>query len=347
MSVKSQNKDFRSIMTDIRKNIFAPVYILMGEEPYYIDIITEALDKRVVPENERDFNVVTVYGQDANIPDVITACQQYPFMADRKLVLLKEAQSMNRAKSTLDGLAEYVLRPSDMNVLVICFKGDNLNANSRLLKAAAKSGAIIFRSPKLRDYQLDTPIKEYCRDKKISIQEKAILMLKESLGTSLEKIFSEIDKLIVAGGRGLSQITPELVERNIGISKDFNNIELWKAIGNKDYGKCMLIVKHFSLNPKQNPTQLTTAILFSYFSRLLSGLLTTNPTESNLISSMDLKSGYSLNEYSSAFRKYTPMQVIKAIHFLRDFDAKSKGINSNQNEYELLTELIYNIFTAK
>lgn len=347
MATKTQLPDFRSIMTDIRKGVFSPVYILMGEEPYYIDRIAEALELNVVKDDEKDFNMTTVYGQDADIPSLIAACQQYPFMADRKLVILKEAQSIHNAKNVLDGLAEYVNHPSDMNVLVICFKGDNLNANSKLLKAASKSDAIVFRSPRLRDYQLDGPIKDYCRDRKLSIQDKAIMMLKDNLGTSLEKIFSEIDKLIIAGGKGMVNISPELVEKNIGISKDFNNYELTRALALKDYNKSLLIIKNFAKNPKQNPTQLTTATLYGFFSRLLAGMMVTQRTDSNLMAAMELKSSYALNDYMPAFSRYTPMQAVKAIHYLREFDAKSKGIDSNQNEFELLTEMIFNIFTAR
>lgn len=347
MAVKSQIAEYRQIMTDIRKGTFAPVYLLMGDEPYYIDRIAETLEEKVVPRDERDFNSLTVYGQDADIPALIAACQQYPFMADRKIVLLKEAQSMPNAKNLLEGLADYVAHPSDMNVLVVVFKGDNLNGNGRLMKAAAKAGAVVFRSPALRDYQLDAPIKEYCQAKRIGIQEKSIAMLKEYIGTSLGKIFGEIDKLIVAGGKDLAQITPELIEKNIGISKDFNNFELTAALAVKNYNKCMTIINYFARNPKSNPTPMVTGILFNFFSKLLTGLLSSDRSESGLMASMDLKNSYQLRDYKAAFRNYTPMQALKAIRSLRRFDAASKGVNSNQNEYELLTELIFNIFAAK
>lgn len=347
MAPKTQIPEYRSIMTDIRRGNFASVYLLMGDEPYYIDRIVEALEKEVVPEEEKDFNSLTVYGQDVNIPSLIASCQQYPFMADRKIVLLKEAQSMHNAKNTLEGLAEYVLHPSDMNVLVVVYKGDNLSGNSKLMKAASKSGAVVFKSLKLRDYQLDAPIKEYCQSKKIGIQEKAMVMLKEYLGTSLSKIFSEIDKLIVAGGKEMAQITPELIENNIGISKDFNNYELVNAIASKNYDRSLLILKYFTSNPKQNPTVMTTSSLFNFFSRVLIGHMSKDKSEMGLITAMELKSSFALRDYLPALRNYSAMQVIKIIRFLREFDTKSKGIGSTQNEYELLTELVYNIFTVK
>lgn len=347
MAAKTQIEDFRAILTKIRKREFADVYILMGEEPYYIDRIVDALNQTVVPEDERDFNVLTVYGQDADMTSLIASCQQYPFMAERKLVMLKEAQSITQAKAQLEKLADYVLHPSSGNVLVIAYKGGDLSATSKLMKAAVKSGAVIFKSPALKDYQLDGPIKEYCQSKRVGINDKAMTMLKEYLGSSLEKLFSEIDKLIVAEGKDLSQITPELIERNIGISKDFNNYELCNALGAKDYAKCMQIVKSFARNPKQNPTIMTTAALYGFFSRLLVGLTTKATSENALIAAMELKNTYALRDYRIAFSKYTPMQALKAIHLLREFDAKSKGVESNQNEYALLTELIFNIFTAR
>lgn len=347
MAAKTQEGDFRNIISSIKREEFANVYILMGEETYYIDEIVSALENSVVPADERDFNLVTVYGQDADMPSLIAACQQYPFMADRKLVILKEAQSIHNAKNQLDNLAEYVLHPSDMNVLVICYKGDNLNAGSKLMKAASKTDAVIFKSPALREYQLDGPIKDYCRARKIGIQEKALVMLKDNLGTSLTKIFGEIDKMIVAGGKNLSQITPELIEKNIGVSKDYNNYELTKALGAKDYGKAMMIIHNFASNPKQNPTVITTAVLFNFYSKLLIGKMIGSNSDSALIEALELKNKYSLPEYKLALSNYSAMQLVKSIHLLREFDAKTKGVESNQNEYELLKELIYNIFTSR
>ena len=347
MAVKNQTGDFRTLLTSIRKGEFAPVYLLMGEETYYIDRLTEALEQKVVPEDERDFNLTTVYGQDADIPALISSCQQYPFMSDRRLVMLKEAQSIHNAKNVLDGLADYVLRSCDTTVLVIVYKGGDLNGNSRLMKAATKSGAVVFKSPRLREWHLDGPIKEYCQGRHIGIQEKAMVMLKEYLGSSLTKIFSEIDKLIVAGGNDLTQITPELIERNIGISKDFNNYELCNALASRNYDRAMLIVKHFSSNPKQNPTVMTTATLFSFFSKLLMGHMSRDKSEQGLMAAMELKGSFALKDYLPALRNYGVMQVVKIIHLLREFDTKSKGIGSTQNEYELLTELVFNIFTVK
>ena len=344
---KTQASQFSALMTAIRKREFSPVYLLMGEEPYYIDRIVEALETHVVKDDEKDFNFTPMYGQEADIAALIAACQQYPFMADRKIVLLKEAQSMTNAKAALDGLAEYVARPVESNVLVVVYKGGDLSATSKLMKAAAKAGSVVFKSPKLRDYQLDGPIKEYCTARRIGIQEKAMVMLKEYLGTSLSKLFGEIDKLIVAGGDKLAQITPELIEQNIGISKDFNNFELQSALAGKEYDRCLKIVKYFASNPKANPTVVTTGTLFTFYSKLVVALLAADKSDAALMAALELKNSYALADYRRAMQRYTARQAVRAVHLLREFDAKSKGINSFQKEYDLLLELIYNIFTAR
>ena len=345
---KTQEVEFRKILTDIRNGVIAPVYLLMGDEPYYIDLLIEALEKHVVAEDERDFNLTTIYGKDAEIPSLIAACQQYPFMSDRKLVLLKEAQAMEKAKVKLEGLADYVACPTDGNVLAVAFKGDSLNANSRLMKMADKAGAVIFKSPRLRDNQLDSVIKDYCNVRKIGIDGKAVEMLKEFLGTSLSKLFGEIEKLRVAGGKDMTRITPELIEKNIGMSKDYNNFELCHSLGVRDYDRCMRIVKYFASNPRQNPVVMITSSLFSFFLKIFIGLMSKDKSESSLMAVMQVPNQYIFRtEFVPALRNYTAAQVAGIISMLRELDTKSKGIGSNQNEYELLKELIFKIFARR
>ncbi|MDE5901655.1 MAG: DNA polymerase III subunit delta, partial [Muribaculaceae bacterium] len=284
----SQVVESRKILADIRKGAFAPVYLLMGDEPYYIDQITDALVKHVVPEDDRDFNLVTLYGKDTDVVSVIAACQQYPFMSDRKLVMLKEAQTLQQAKVQLEELADYVAHPTDGNVLVVAFKGDSLNGNGRLMKMAAKAGAVIFKSQRLYDYQLDEVIRSYCTANRLGIDDKAMEMLKEYLGTSLSKLFGEIEKLRVAEGKGMARITPEMIEKNIGMSKDYNNYELCHSLAVRDYDRCMRIVKYFASNPKQNPVVVTVGTLFSFFQKLFIGNMTKDKSEKNLMAVMEL-----------------------------------------------------------
>ncbi len=347
MAGKDNSLDFRTILNNLKTGDVSPVYLLMGEEAYYIDKLIESFENSIVKEEEKDFNFTVYYGQEIDIPTVIATCQQYPFMAERKLVILKEAQSMDKAKNKLDMLAEYVKLPNQQNVLVISYKGEMLGATSELVKALNKSDGIIFKSPKLKEYQLAVPIKDYCRGKKIGIEEKSIALLIEFLGNDLAKIFGEIDKLIVSGKDDIIRITPDLIEKNIGISKDYNNFELIKNIAFKNYDKCLQIVDYFESNPKTNPTIVTTAMLFNFFSKILLGHFSVDKSDDSLCIAMGLKSKYQLQDYKTGMTKYNVMQTIKIIGHIREFDITSKGVESFQNEYKLLRQLIFNIFTAK
>ncbi|MBD5370024.1 MAG: DNA polymerase III subunit delta [Bacteroides sp.] len=347
MASKSATADFRSILTKIGNGEYAPVYLLMGEESYYIDQIVAALEERVVPEEERDFNLLTFYGADSDILDVVAACRQYPVMAERKLVMLKEAQSMDQAKRKLENLADYVTHPMEQNILVVVYKDDRLSGTSKLMKAAARSEAVIFDSPKLRDYELAEPIRDYCRSKRIAIQDKALALLVESVGNSLSKLFGEIDKLIVASKGKLSTITADLVAENIGVSKEYNNYELQAALAAKNYDKCLRIVRYFASNPKNNPTPVTAGLLLGFFSKLVLGHMAQDKSDQGLTAAMGVRNSFALREMKSAMRNYSIMQSIAAIHYLREFDAAAKGIDSTQNEHALLLELIYRIFTSR
>lgn len=344
------NKDlsYRDILDRIKKKDFASVYLLMGEEPYYIDLIVDALERNVVKEENQAFDQLVFYGADSDLDVVVASARQYPVMGDRQLVILKEAQTCAGSKTQLDKLAPYMSQPNRHGVFVVAFKGDNLSATSALMKAASKAGdkVVVFKSPKIRDYQLSGPIKEYCRMKKIGIEEQAVQILIEYVGNSLQKLFGEIDKLIVSAGPGAQRITAEMVEENIGISKEFNNFELTKALSTKDYPKTMRILEYFRKNPKNNPTVMTTSILQKFFSQLVVAHYTVDKTERGLMEALQLKTPYALKEIKDGLRMYTPRQSLAAISALREFDCKSKGIGSLQNEYDLQQELMFKIFTV-
>lgn len=346
MAKKTTGPSFREVMTDIKKHKFAPVYILMGEEDYYLDQLTKALENNVVDEADRDFNSITFYGADSDIGKVIGSAQQFPVMAERQIVLLKEAQTLSQAKTQLDKLAPYVSRPNLSTVLVVVYKGDALSSTSALMKAAAKSDCVVFRSDKLRDYQLGAPIVDYCASRGVGIDDKAVSLLCDYIGNPLSKLFGEIDKLIVAAGPDIKRISPELIERNIGISKDFNTFELVKAVAMKDYPKSMMIVEYFSRNPKQNPGVMIVAALFNFFSKLFIAAVTRDKSEASLLEALELKSKYALNDYRTGLQHYNARMALAAIHAIREHDCMSKGIGSTQNEYDLLKELIFKFFTA-
>lgn len=346
MAKKSTGVAFREVMTDIKKQKFAPVYLLMGEEAYYIDQITKALENNVIDEADKDFNSMTYYGADSDIGSVIASAQQFPVMADRQIVLLKEAQSMTQAKSQLDKLASYVSRPNSSTVLVVTYKGESLPATSALMKAASKGDCVVFKSEKLKDYQLAGPIVDYCASCGVGIDDKAVSLLCDYIGNPLSKLFGEIDKLIVAGGKEMKRITPDIIERNIGISKDFNTFELVKAVAMKDYPKSMMIVEYFSRNPKQNPGVMIVASLFNFFSKLFIATITRDKSDSSLMEALELKTPFALKDYRSGLQHYNARMALSAIHALREHDCKTKGIGSTQNEYDLLKELIFRFFTA-
>lgn len=342
MAVKTPT--FREIITDIKKGEFAPVYLLMGEEPYYLDYISKVLEETVVDKEDRDFNQNIFYGNDSDPLDVASCAKQFPVMAPRKLVVLKEAQTMLRAKTTLEKLAPYVGKPNPNTVFVLVYKGDNLSATSKLMKSAT-ADTVVFKSPKIRDYQLPGHVKDYCAQNKIPIDEKSVQLLCDYVGNPLDKLFGAIDKLMVSKG-DKSRITPKDIEDNIGVSKDFNNYELVSALSRKDYPRAVRIVKHFKSNPKQNPTVMTTGTLFTLFSNMMIGHYTSDKSDSSLMKAMGFKTPYQLKDVKMAMQAYNASQTVKALHALRDFDLKSKGVGSTQNEYDLLLELIFKIITG-
>lgn len=335
---------FRDIITGVNKDDFAPVYILMGEEDFYIDKIVEAIESKAVIEEDKDFNQNIYYGVDADMETVIAACQQLPVMAPRRLVLLKEAQSKQMAKTALEKLAPYVSNPNKAAVFVIAFKGDNLNATSSLMKSASKSNAIIFKSEKVKDYQLPNHLKDYCSSRKTGIEDKAVELLCNYIGGPLSKLFGEVNKLIQINGPG-KKITVDDIEKNIGISKDFNNFELTSALAVKNYPKAIQIIKYFESNPKMNPTVMTTSTLFNFFSKLVIAHYLPDKSDESIKNAFGIRFQNQLNEIKTGMRNYNAYRAVNAIHALREFDVKSKGVNSYQNEYSLLTELIFKLFT--
>ncbi|MCH5225185.1 MAG: DNA polymerase III subunit delta [Muribaculaceae bacterium] len=346
MAKKSAAAGYRDVITEIRKGNYAPVYLLMGEEDYYIDLIAEALENRVVAEDEKDFNSATFYGADTDVKQVISRAQQFPLMSDRQLVMLKEAQAMEKAKTKLETLTSYVNHANPTTVLLITFKGEGLAATSKLVKAISNNGGIVFKSERLKDYQLGTPLAEYCKDKGVRIDDKSINLLCEYIGSPLSKLFGEVDKLAVASGASKT-ITPELIEAIIGISKEYNSFELVKTLSLRDYPGSMRIIEHFSRNPKQNPGVVVVATLFNYFSRLFIASIARDKSDQSLMDELDLKSSWALTDYKNGIRNYKAATIDSIIHAIRDLDVMSKGVGSTQNEYDLLKELIFKIFTFR
>lgn len=338
--------DFQSLIRSIKKREFAPVYILTGEEPYYLDKIAEALEENVVSEEDKEFDQNILYGADIQGPKVLEAAGQFPLFSSHRLVVLKEAQSMLRAKNELDKLASYVSKPNSQSVLAIVYKGEKLASTSALIKAAKKNkDIVVFESPKIRDYQIAGVIKSHCIAARISIDDKAIELLVANVGNSLNSIFSELEKLRISLHDGNSRITSDMVADQIGISKEFNNFELINALARRDYFQSLNIVRHFEDNPKANPTVVTASMVFTFFQRLLLAAFSADKSDNALLSALKLKTPYALREIRTGLANYNASQLVKAIHAIRLFDTRSKGINSYQKEFPLLTELVCSLVT--
>lgn len=344
---KKVGVSYRDIIQSIRKGECAPVYILSGEEAYYIDLIVQNFEKYVVADDDKDFNLDIFYGQDADIDYVIGVSQQFPVLAERKLVILKEAQCMSQAKTQLNKFASYVKKPSPGTVFVIAYKGEPFTASSPLVKAAKEGGGVVFESIVPRDYELPAHIRDYCTSRKVGIEDKAVNLLAEYIGAPLSKLFGELNKLIsIKGNAGDNNIIScEDIEKNIGISKDYNNFELQEAIGSKNYPKAIKIIKYFEANPKTNKTPATTATIFNFFSNILIAHYLPDKSDAALKEAFGFKAAVQVKNLKMAMANYSIGQTVNAIHHLREFDTKSKGVGSMLNEYDLLAELIFKIFT--
>jgi len=332
--------DVKQIVADIKKGIIKPIYFLMGEEPYYIDAISDYIEKNVLAEEEKGFNQMVLYGRDVTIDDIVGNAKRYPMMAERQVVIVKEAQDLSR---TIEKLASYADNPQPSTVLVVNYKYKKIDKRKTLYKTIKKSG-VVFESKKLYENQVSDWIRRVLSGQNYTISPKASQMLVESLGTDLSKINNELGKLKIVLPEG-TQISAEHIEQHIGISKDYNNFELRKAVGAGDTLKAFKIVKYFADNPKDNPMVMTVSLLFSFFSQLLHyhGLNDKNPR--NVASALKINP-YFVNEYVTAARNYPMRKVSQVISILREFDVRSKGVNSNAvPQGDLLKELLVRIFS--
>ncbi|WP_179345163.1 DNA polymerase III subunit delta [Winogradskyella ursingii] len=328
----------KQIATDIKKGQLKPIYLLMGEEAYYIDKISDFIEDNVLDESEKGFNQMTFYGRDVSIDDIVSQAKRYPMMAERQVVIVKEAQDLSRH---IDKLLSYAESPQPSTVLVLNYKYKKLDKRKAVYKAIKKSG-VVFESKKLYDNQVPDWIRRELKNQGYDISPKAAQMLVEFLGTDLGKVNNELNKLQIVLPKG-TQITPEHIEENIGISKDFNNFELRKAIGDRDILKAQRIVKYFADNPKDNPMVVTISLLFSFFSQLLHLHGMSDKTPRSVASALRVNP-YFVNEYLTAARNYPMKKVSAVISLLREFDVKGKGVGSNAvPQGDLLKELMVRI----
>ena len=327
------------IVNDIKTGNIKPIYFLMGEEPYYIDKLSEYIEKNVLQEHERDFNQTILYGRDVTIDDIVSAAKRFPMMADKQVIIVKEAQDLAK---TIDQIEKYAENPVPTTILVFCYKYKVLDKRKKALKTLTKNG-LVFESKKMYDNQVGTWINRILKPKGYEIEPKANAMLVEFLGNDLSKINNELEKLQIILPKG-STITAKNIEENIGFSKDFNVFELRKSLGNKEQLKSYKIVQYFANNPKDNNIVMVVGLVFSFFVQVLKyhGIKDKNPANVAKVLGVN---PFFLKDYDIALKNYPMKKVSQIVNALRDVDVKSKGVGANAMPLDdLYKELLINIF---
>lgn len=328
---------WNEIFKDLKNKVYYPVYLLMGEEPFYIDVISRYIEENVLDETEKEFNQTILYGRETDIPTIISTAKRFPMMANHQVVIVKEAQNVKE----YEDLIPYFENPLTSTILVICFKYKSLKKTTRFVKKAGEAG-VVMDSRKVYDNKMPEWIADYVLRRGYKIGPKATQMLADHLGNDLGKVVNEIKKVFISLPRG-NEITPLIIEQNIGISKDFNVFELLDALGTKNAFKTFQIAKYFGDNPKSNPFVLTVAMLYNYFSKLLLYHSLKDKSRSKLAGELGVPP-YLVQGYIKGAANYSPNKLIEIFSYLREYDVKSKGVdNASADHGELLREMVYKI----
>ena len=340
---------FEQLSKQIAARRFAPIYLLMGEESFFIDRLCEQLAATVLNEAERSFNQITLYGKESDAGTVVNCCRQMPMMGSYEVIIVKEAQQMR----DLDKLSLYTTKPSPTTILVVCHKEKSVDRRSAFYKSTSEKG-VVFESVRPRDYEIGPWLSEYIAGKGCSITPKALSMLTGHLGTDISKISNELSKLLVSLPEGTRSITDTHIEENVGISKDFNNFELCKAVTEKDMVRSLTIAEHFARNPKDNPLLLTIMALFGKFREIFivnylrwqaNHQIRPFPNDAELMGILKTGNIFALKELKQTAPTWDNRKVFNILGLLREYDAKSKGVNAGgATEGELLRELLLKIF---
>lgn len=335
----STQSSFNAIRKDILQRRFKPIYLLMGDESYFIDALTELLAETVLTETEKDFNMLTFYGVDADVNLIIASARRFPMMAEYQLIIVKEAQNLNN----FELLSHYAKNPMGSTILVINYKHGTVDKRKAVVKSILEAGTV-FESKKLYENQIPPFIQSWFKEKGIGIDEKSAQMLTDFVGNDISKLIPQLQKLEVSLPEGERRIGAELIEKNVGISKDYNNFELQKAILSKNIVMANRIADYFDKNPKENPLTVTISVLFNYFSNLLECYWLPRKDEQSIMQALNMRSSYFVRDYTTGLRNYSAQKVMEVVSDLRTFDARSKGIdNVSASQGELLKELVYRI----
>jgi DNA polymerase III subunit delta len=330
------------ILKELRGKIYKPVYFLYGDEPYYLDVIADTLEMQVVPEHEKGFNQFIIYGKDSDVAGVLSYARRFPFMAERQLVLVKDANKLGgiEQKEQLARLEDYVLNPLKSTVLILCFQA-SADERKSYIKAFNTHGAVV-QSKKLYDNKLPEWVAGYCQGEGLKISPKAVQMLVDNIGNDLKRLTNEIKKIVV-NLRVDQGIDADVVERFVGISKEYNVFEFQKSLIVRDVIKANRIASHFASNSKDNPLAPILIILFGFYSKLLLAHASKDKSEKGLAAELGINP-YFVKDYSLAMRNYPLPKVVQIVHYLRECDGRLKGLDGvSYSEGELLRELVFKI----
>jgi DNA polymerase III subunit delta len=329
---------FESIIADLQNKIYSPIYFLMGDESYFIDAITDYISKNVLAETEKAFNQTTIYGKDADASEIINSAKRYPMMSKYQVIIVREAQNIRN----IDDLVYYAQNPLESTVLVLNYKYKLLDKRKKLYKELEKNG-VLFESKKLYDDKVPDWATRYLKDKGFQIQPTAAVLLSEFLGSDLSKIVMELDKLMLIIPKGEKLISLAHIEDNIGISREYNNIELQNALTRKDHLKAFRIAEHFGRNQKDNPFPVTIAMLYMFFNKILTYYFLQDKSKMSVAAALKINP-YFVTDYQNAAKVFPPKKAVEIIALLREYDLKSKGVgNISATPGDLLKELIYKI----
>ena len=338
---EAKKVSFDSIMDDLKARRFAPVYYLMGDEPYYIDKISDYIAEHVLQPEERDFNQTVLFGSDVTASQVADYARRYPMMSEHQVVIVKEAQNIKNTEA----LEKYFKQPLASTILVMCHKNGSVDGRKREYVKAIQTAGVLFESKKLRDRDLPVFIEGYLKARDVTIDTKSTQIIADSIGSDLSRLASELDKVVLSLPKESRRVTPEVVEDQIGVSKEFNSFELRDAIINRNVFKANQIIKYFDDNPKAGSIYAFLPMLFNYFQNLMIAYYAPdNKSQEGVAEWLELRNAWAGKDYMTGMRNYTGMKVMQIISKIREIDAKSKGLdNPNTPPGELMKELIFYI----
>ena len=338
---EAKNITFHSIMQDLQDRKFVPLYYLMGEESYYIDKISNYIAEHVLQPEERDFNQTVLFGSDVTAAQIADAARRYPMMSEYQVIIVKEAQNIKN----MEALERYFKSPMSSTILVMCHKNGKIDGRKKELVKSITSAGVLFESKKLYERELPGFIEKYLKAREVSIDAKSVQMIADNIGPDLSRLTGELDKVILSLPEESRKVTPQIVEDQIGVSKDFNGFELKDAIVNRNVYKANQIIKYFDENPKAGSIYSFLPMLFNYFQSLMIAYYApNNKSQEGVAEWLELRSPWAAKDYMTGMRNYTGMKVMQIIGKIREIDAKSKGLdNPNTPPGELMKELIFYI----